>query len=131
MSLFICAALGSYAQNNVTNHRMIKPNQIYAGGGYICNDSIYTLCDIQDKLINNPAAYKEYNKYASVKSSSTIFGVLCIAGLVGGITTLNSNNNLSGKLLLASIIPMYISIKISNRGQKHLTNAIAIYNIQY
>ncbi len=131
LSILVCSALSLYAQDRVTNLRRIKPNQIYTGGGYICNDSIYTICDVENRLINSPAAYKEYNRYTSIKSSSTVFGVLWFAGFVGGIATLNSSNNLSGKLLLASFIPMYVSIRINGRAQKHFSKAINIYNSQF
>ncbi len=131
LSILVCSALSLYAQDRVTNLRRIKPNQIYTGGGYICNDSIYTICDVENRLINSPAAYKEYNRYKSINASSNLFGVLFFAGLVGGIATLNSSNNLSGKFFLASIVPIYVSIKIGNRAQKHFSKAISIYNSQF
>ena len=131
LSILVCSALGLYAQDRVTNLHTIKPNHIYIGGGYICNDSIYTICDVKDRLINNPAAYKEYSRYTSIKSSSTVFGVLWFAGIVGGLATLHSSNNLSGKILLASFIPMYVSIRIDGRAQKHFSKAISIYNSQF
>ena len=131
LSILVCFALGLYAQDSTRTLHTIKPNHIYIGGGYICNDSIYTICDVKNKLINNPAAYKEYNRYTSIKASSNLFGVLWFAGFVGGIVTLNSSNNLSGKLFLASFVPLYVSIHISSRAQKHFSNAINICNSQY
>ena len=130
--MLICSSYCLFAQDSTAIiHGRLKPNRIYMGVGAICNDSILTTCDIKDRLINNPAAYREYNKYISIKKTSGIFGVLFFAGLVGGIATINSNNNLSGKCFLASFVPLFVGIHISNRAQKHYRKAISIYNSQF
>lgn len=131
-SILVSSVLNLYAQDSTAIiHGRLKPNRIYMGVGAICNDSILNMCDIKDRLINNPAAYKEYNKYTSIKNTSGIFGVLFLAGVIGGITTINSNNNLSGKFFLASFAPLYLSIHIGSRAQKHFSKAISIYNSQF
>jgi len=130
--LLICFSYCLHAQDSTAIiHGRLKPNRIYMGVGAICNDSILTTCDLKDRLINNPAAYKEYNKYTSVKKTSGIFGALFFAGLVGGVATLNSKNNVSGKFFLASFVPLFLGVHINNHSQKHLKKAIDIYNSQY
>ena len=132
--LLICSSYCLNAQDSTAIiHGRLKPNRIYMGVGAVCNDSILNMCDIKNRLINSPAAYKEYDKYTSIKNTSGIFGVLFLAGVIGGIATINNNNNnnLSGKIFLASFVPLYLSVNIGSRAQKHFSKAISIYNSQF
>ena len=125
-------ALGAIAQEVSGTLKLLKPNQIFVGKqGFTQNNHIYQFCELGDRLINNPAAFKEFNYYKSLKKSSQIPIIFWFAGIVGGLATLNNNNNLSGKLFAASFVPIFISIHIDGKANKHLNKALSIYNNQF
>ena len=131
LSILACISIGLYAQDSTTNNTL-KSNQIFLGGnGFVSNNHVYSMCDLENRLITNPSAYKEYGKYRLENKLSKIPSLLWLAGAIGGLATLNSNNNLSGKLFLASFVPLFVGVHIDNRSGKHLRNAVAIYNGQY
>jgi len=117
--------------DTAVDKRLIKHNQIaLCNGGFICNNRTYPFVELQNKFVTNPEAYKEYKKYNSKKIISNMPGYVILGGLIGGIATLNSNKNLSGKIILGSLIPAFIIAPFDHRS-KHLKNALEIYNKQY
>ncbi len=125
-------AIGAIAQDASGTLKLLKPNQIFVGKqGFTQNSQIHPFCDLSDRLINNPAAFKEFNCYKSCKKYSQIPMIFWFAGIVGGLATLNNNNNLSGKLFAASFVPIFISIHLDGKANKHLNKALSIYNSQF
>lgn len=121
-----------FAQEASVTLKVLKPNQIFVGKqGFTQNNKIYPFSDLDERLINNPSAYQEYNKYKSLKKSSQIPMIFWLAGIVGGFASLNNNNNLSGKLLAVSFVPIFISIHLDGKANKHLNKALSIYNSQF
>ena len=131
--MIVCTTSSLLAQDTTKNDGLLRPNQIYIGtnGTYLRNNQKLPTCDIGSVLTTNADAYKEYSKYKSLNHGSTIGGLAVLAGCIAGICTLNSSNNLSGKILLASFIPIFIGIHFSNKAGHHFTNAINVYNKQY
>lgn len=130
LSILICSALGLYAQDS-TGGNTLKPNVIYVGGGFVCNNHIFPMNELGNKLLHNPEAYKEFNKYKSGQKVFNATMFMWFIGSIAGLATLNSNNNLSGKIFTASFVPLFIGINFNNHSSKHLENAIKRYNSQF
>ena len=130
--LFLVQKVHAQSQPDTSvDKRLIKHNLIaLCSGGFICNNRIFPFVELQNKLLSNPDAFKEYKKYDSKKFISYMPNYLILGGLIGGIATLNSKNNLSGKIILGSLIPTIVLAPFDHRN-KHLKNALDIYNKQY
>ena len=135
--LFACilfTVLRAHAQSQpdtAVDKRLIKHNQIVlCSGGFICNDRISPFVELKNKLVLNPEAFNEYQKSQSNSFLKALPGYIVLGGLVGGIATLNSNNNLSGKIILGSLIPLFIFSPFNHRNM-HLKKALEIYNKKF
>ena len=132
IALFNFVAFCTFAQDTAVNKQLIKPNQVYVcGGSFICNSRIYPFVELKNKFVTNPEAFKEYTKYESGAGWNNAMQVLFVTGFIGGIATLNSDKNLSGKIFLGSFISAFIGTHIQNVRHKHLNKAIAAYNKQF
>ena len=132
VSLLFVTSYYSNAQDSTANLKLLRPNQLFLGrSGFIQNNQIFSMCELSDRLINNPEAYKEFTKHKSINKVSTVPLYFWFAGVVGGLATLNSKDNLSGKLFAASFIPLFINIHFSQKASKHYDKALSIYNSQY
>jgi len=118
-------------EDTLVDKMLIKHNQIVlCGSSFICNNRIYPFIELQNKLISNPDAFKEYKKYESDKFSDTFSGFMLFTGIIGGIATLNSKNNVSGKIMLGSLAAALLTIPFNHRS-KHLNKAVELYNKQF
>jgi len=131
LSILVCSAVGLYAQDS-TGGNSLKPNQLFLGGGsFVCNEHIFPMNELGNKLLHNPEAYKEFNKYKSGQNVFNTSMFIWFIGSIAGLATLNSNNNISGKIFTASFVPLFIGVNFSNHSAKHLGKAIKIYNSQF
>ena len=132
VACFFCSLIKlSAQQDTLVDKMLVRHNQVVlCNKGFICNNRIYPFVELQNKLLANPEAFKEYQKYQSNKFFDAFPGYLILAGLIGGVATLNSDNNLSGKIILGSISAAILTIPFNHR-EKHLTKALEIYNKQF
>ncbi len=105
VACFFCSLIYLSAQQDTLVDKMfVRHNQVVlCNKGFIRNNRIYPFVELQNKLLANLEAYKEYQKYQSGKFFDAFPGYLILAGIIGGVATLNSDNNLSGKIVLGSI----------------------------
>ena len=132
VACFFCSLIKlSAQQDTLVDKMLVKHNQVVlCNKGFICNNRIYPFVELQNKLLANPEAFKEYQKAESGNFFRTFPGFAIIAGVIGGVATLNSDNNLSGKIVLGSILAALLTIPFEHRN-KHLNKAIEIYNKQF
>ena len=61
-SLFSFICLSAQSDTSI-DRRMIKHNQIFLiNNGFICNNRMFPRVELQNKLLSNPDAFKEYKK---------------------------------------------------------------------
>ena len=132
VACFFCSLIKlSAQQDTLVDKMLVRHNQVVlCNKGFICNNRIYPFIELQNKLLANPEAFKEYQKFQSSKFFDVFPGCLILAGLIGGVATLNSDNNLSGKIILGSISAAMLTIPFHHRD-KHLAKALEIYNKQF
>lgn len=134
LTLILCCLISFFslfAQDTAIDKQLIKHNQVQlCAGGFICNNRVYPFCELQNKFVSTPEALKEYKKYKSDSKWSNVQGYFVLAGIIGGIATLNSNNNISGKIMLSSLIPIFL-ISPFIHPTRHLNNAVTTYNKQF
>ena len=130
--LFLVISAKLSAQDTAHIVEILKTNQIHVSSRtFVINNKIYPIIALKNILVTNPLALKNYNQYQSQLKVSEAFGLLLLAGIVGGIATYNNPHNTSGKIFTFSIAPALACGYFNFSARRHYHKAIKIYNAQF